>query len=170
MHYVRFTMMRKIVLGVAATVAFAMNPAFVGCGGTDLSYSFGAKEMSAAIAGTWTLTAQGRTHTFTLAQTTSDVQGRATPAFFSEAAACSHRTLVASAAACADSTDMPLLVRFADGSEHVARASFVVFGFTFTKGLLNLEIDGLGMTAWVTPDGTIEQMPATAHLVHTPAP
>lgn len=167
MLLVRFAMMRKIALGAAAAIAFAMNPAFVGCGGNDLSYSFGAKEMSAAVAGTWTLTGHGKTHTFTLAQKTANVNARATSAFFREAAACSHRTLVASAAACADSTDMPLLVTFADGTERMAQATLVVFGFTFTQGMLNLVIDGIDVTAWIKPDGTIERMSESATLVHT---
>jgi len=166
----RFTMMRKVLLGVAAALAFAMNPAFIGCGGSSLSYTFGATEMSAAVAGTWTLTGKGKTHTFTLAPKTADVHGRAGAGFFTDAAACSQRTLIASASACVDSTDMPLLVTFPDGTIHTATGQLVVFGFDFAKALLHLTIDDIDVSVWITPDGTIERMPESAQLVHTRSP
>lgn len=160
--------MRKLAIGVAAALAFALNPAFVACGGK--TYNFTAKELNAAIAGTWKLTPRGseKALTFTLAQRKLPVEGRA-PSVFNEAAACGNRQLVATADACLDTTTMPLTVTFQGGTHKANKAEYVVTGYTFKSGNLRLEIDDLHVNAAVSPDGTVTYVQGDDfELVHTP--
>lgn len=162
--------MQRLAVLVFGLAALILNPAF-GCG--DASFSYGVAELKAALSGTWEATFPGTPATkltFRLEQDTgTEPQSRA-PSLIDEAAACSNRTLVASASACIDMTTMPLKVIALDGSTPSLSRRFAgrfsVYSSDFHQGELALDLAGTSVTAQVKPDGSISQSHG-AELVHT---
>lgn len=153
-------MRKRIAAGVVGVAALVLSP-FAACGP---SFSFGAKEMTAAIEGTWkmTLPAQGEAPaqeiTMKIEQHSVDVDS--STGFIKSAAACGERSLVKVAGACLDSTRMRLDVTFLttaplEGETYKdIHGALVVAGENFKMGMLDIQLDKRVIAATVSPDGT----------------
>jgi hypothetical protein len=156
----------RSLLWLAPLAFFFINPSF-GCGTDAPQFQYGAAEMQAAIAGTWTftITPSGGTATeVTLQLDEADTAPGATAqvsrrSLIRAAHACGTRTLVKSAGACMDESSMPLAITFVSGDPSLMTAqlvgSFIVPGTTFQLGMLNLMLGPYSITATVSPDGTV---------------
>jgi hypothetical protein len=144
---------------------FFLNPGAACSDEPDFQY--GAEEMRAAVVGDWSLTialADAEPIAVTIhvdqAPTAPGATARAPGRSLVRAAhACGTRTLVKSAAACTDNSQMPLALDYVAGDASLATAtmsgSLLVDGLTFTSGLLYLAIDRYRIDAEVKPDGAI---------------
>jgi hypothetical protein len=146
---------------------FFLNPT-LGCVGPDEpQFQYGAAEMQAAIAGTWTFTitpnggaAIAVTVQIDAAESVPDAAVQATGRSFIRAAhACSSRTLVKSAGACSDMSSMLLAITFVSGDptlmDSTLSGNFIVSGTTFRSGGLEVTIGSYQISAAVLPDGTV---------------
>jgi hypothetical protein len=148
---------------------FLVNPGFA-CGPPEPQYEYGAEEMRAAVEGVWSFTIMPEgaaapiqvTVKIEQASAAAAPQARAAGRSFLRAAyACGSRTLVKSAAACIDSTVMPLAVTFVAGDASFSSAemsgSFEVMGTQFGPfdSRLELVVGAFHVDAQVTPDGTV---------------
>jgi hypothetical protein len=116
-------------------------------------YDYGAKEMKAAVAGTWTVkTKTGREVTFKV--DVGEAERHSSRGWIQSASACSHRSMVSTAEACIDSTDMKLMVIVASGDTPV-EATFRVHGMRFTRGQLSVTIGTEYVSAEVSPRGSV---------------
>src|SRR6185369_9810377 len=131
---------------------FFLNPN-VGCGSDEPQFQFGAAEMRGAVEGDWSFTITpsggGATHvTVHIAQAAAVVDGSTarTPGrtVLRAAYACGGRTLVRSAGACIDVSEMPLTVSVVSGDPVFSGAAmsgtFRVYGLSFAFGDLELMI------------------------------
>ncbi|MBL8626459.1 MAG: hypothetical protein JNK64_34400 [Myxococcales bacterium] len=119
--------MRKapfVIGGVVLTAAFLLNPMvgldLLGLGDGGVAGP-SARDMAAAVSGTWELRFEGEP----AARTVVITPARSRPAtahasWVAPAAACSEHTVIASAAACIDAWTMPLVVEVTDGVAPVA--------------------------------------------------
>jgi hypothetical protein len=155
------------LLWLVPVAFFFLNPN-VGCASPDEpQFQYGAAEMVAAIAGTWTftITPNGGTATPVTVQldeadnvpgATAQASGRS---LIRAAHACGSRTLVKSAGACTDFTSMPLAITFVSGDPSLMNAplsgGFIVSGTTFQAGQLEVIIGSYQISAVVLPDGTV---------------
>ena len=171
--------MRRLAL-LPAFAVFILNPS--ACSqASDPQFQYGAEELRAAVEGTWDLTLKtdsGATATLALKFAQSASAGPASgargdgvrgPALLREAHACGTRTLIASAAACVDLSEMPLDVAFESGDtaldgaviwdEARGRTSLGgylrVYSLVFTQGELNLSLGDVRITAQILEDGTV---------------
>jgi hypothetical protein len=158
--------MRNLLWLVPITFFF-LNPT-LGCVGPDEpQYQYGAAEMRAAIAGTWTftITPSGGTAIAMSVQldeadnapgATAQATGRS---LIRAAHACGSRTLVKSAGACDDVSNMPLAITFVSGEPSLMSAplsgNFMVFGTTFKGGSLQVTAGSYQIQAGLLPDGTV---------------
>jgi hypothetical protein len=159
---------RTIKLAVVAAVAVAvlvLSPWSAWFG--DDAFDYGLPEVRAAVEGTWQLTVSppggpAHTTTFTLAQGRDVAQTHAARALVQPAAACGTRSLVRPAGACVDMTTMPLDIQVAGAPKPEAEQGlFLVFGTTFRSGELHVALDGVTVSAMISPRGTVER--ATVH-------
>lgn len=144
-------MLRWLVLTCFTVAALVITPRFLGD-----DYDYGAREMRAAVHGTWRVRLDHRELTAQLdgareAPATSSARG-----WIRSAAACGHRTLVRSAEACESYSDLPLEV-FVAGVPH-ASGTLRVFGTTFGYGNLELHLDDVWIDASITPDGKVTEL------------
>jgi hypothetical protein len=146
---------------------FFLNPA-LGCGPAEPQFQYGAAEMRAAVEGDWsfTITPAGGTATqVTLhideATTAPDAGVARAPGrgLVRAAYACGTRTLVKSAGACIDFTDMPLALTFVSGDATLGggplSGRLFVDGLIFTTGSLSLTIGPYDVESMIGPDGTL---------------
>jgi hypothetical protein len=157
--------MRKL-LWLIPVAFFFLNPGF-GCGADDPQFQYGAEEMRAAIAGDWTFTITPTDGAATIVTVHIDQAaapaGASAPApgraFVRAAHACGTRTLVKSAAACFDSTAMPLAVTYVSGdatfAELTLSGTFRVASLSFDSGDLELSIGPYYILSQVNPDGSL---------------
>lgn len=154
------------LLWLIPIAVFVLNPGFA-CS-DEPQFQYGAAEMRAAVEGDWTftITPEGGTAiavTVHLEQaatsgatTTSRPQERA---LVRAAHACGTRTLVKSAAACVDVSEMPLAVTYVSGDASFATAmmsgGFSVLGLTFGSGMLSLNLGSFQIRAQVGADGSL---------------
>jgi hypothetical protein len=130
------------------------------CG--DGSYKYGDSELRAAVEGHWHAVVKGHEYDLTITQATdADLVRARQHGWVRSAGACGHRSLVREAAACVDSTTMPLLV--ADGEGRLAEGTFRVAGLEFGDGFLEVATrDGsLSIDAIVDPTGHARAVNAT---------
>jgi hypothetical protein len=147
---------------VAAAV-LVCNPLF-GLGAEEPH--FGAKELRAAVEGTWRLTLRTvdgaeQTIAFTIAQGGPAAGTHASNrALVQLAAACGTRTLVKPAGACADETYMPLevtlLVPWARPRQEPGQ--LMVEGTRFQYGYLSISLASLRVGATILPDGGVHSV------------
>jgi hypothetical protein len=149
---------------------FFLNPA-VACGPAEPQFQYGAADMRDAVEGDWsfTITPDGATAT----QVTLHVDQAATAAeagvarapgrgLLRAAYACGTRTLVKSAGACADRTQMPLALTFVSGDAtldggHLS-GMLTVDGLIFTTvadGALSFTIGPYDIESMLGPDGSL---------------
>lgn len=146
-----------LVLGLAALV---LNP-FFACSALAPGFELGADEMRAAVEGTWTITVPGNGVDAPAVEFTVVIAQRASVARLDDhslvapAAACGSRSFVKTAAACLDSTKMPLDVQIVKGpSTKPASGELVVYGTSFDNGRLDLTLAANEMRAMVNAQGT----------------
>ena len=154
-------MMKRLLVVVLGLAALVLNP-FFGCG--NETFRYGADEMRVAIEGTWKLTmpAAGtqpaREILLSISQAAEPTQHHSRRSgMVSDAAACAQRSLIKSAAACVDSSEMPLDVKLLAG-DGPAKGMFRVHGLTFTSGRLQLELGTASVDARVASNGTISDI------------
>jgi hypothetical protein len=147
--------MVAVTLGIAALI---LNPWF----GVTSGFDYGAPEMRTAIEGTWrlTLTPNGeprREITFRIAQGAAASQPHATShALVRAAAACGRRSLVRTAGACRDTSEMPLeitVLAAGTAAGNGAGGVFRVMGTRFVTGHLDAQVTDVIISARVTPTG-----------------
>jgi hypothetical protein len=156
--------MRNLFWAVPVAVFF-LNPSFA-CS-DEPQFQYGAAEMRAAVEGDWsfTITPDGGTATQVtvhLAQAatapTATASRAPARAFVRAAQACGSRTLVKSAGACIDISQMPLDVTYVSGDSAFATATltgnFSVYGLVFATGELGLVVGSYHLTVQVQADGT----------------
>jgi hypothetical protein len=154
------------LLWVLPVAFFFLNPN-VACGTDDPQFQYGAAEMQAAIAGTWsfTITPTGGTATEVTVQideadTAPGATAKASRRHLIRAAhACGSRTLVKSASACIDISSMPLAITFISGDPSLMSAQltgvFTVAGTIFQSGMVDLTLGPYQIAAQVDSDGTV---------------
>ncbi len=153
-------MKKKLVAVVLGLAAMILNP-FVACSALDEDYTFGATEMRAAVEGTWTVEVPASGEAPALAYTVTVAQARgaarrtsAGASLVAPATACGNRSLVAEAAACIDTTDMPLEVNIVTGpSAGPSHGTLMVAGLSFVSGNLGLTVDGKTISATLSREG-----------------
>lgn len=165
--------MRRLAL-LPAAIAFLLNPS--ACSdNSEPQYQYGAEEMRAAVEGTWDLALKLDTgETATLALTIEQAKATASapkdtgPELLRAAHACGTRTLIASADACADSSEMPLKVEYLSGDTSIGNAvlwdeargpasifgNFRVNSLLFYGGELYVNIGDLYLSARINSDDT----------------
>lgn len=161
--------MRKLAVLVLGLAALLLNPAY-GCGEDAPVFEYSATELDAAIAGTWSITVDGKTYAFRFAQKQAAAQQHSSrgTSLIGEAHACTTRTLVASASACVDSTVMPLMAIPLDGYEGRATAQLRVPGTRFEVAFLEIDLAGRSLYATLNPDGSLRgEQPEGVEITHT---
>ncbi len=173
-------LLKVIVVAVIGGGVLTLNPWF---GVTADVFQFEAPEVLAAVEGTWQLgiaasDGSPRTIRFTLAQDRPVTPPHAARGLVRSAAACGRRTLVKSASACIDITEVPLeVVWLAEaGPARQDPATFFVEGKRFHGGHFTATIGDLALSAEITPDGKASDIrilergapsPAAATLMRT---
>lgn len=159
-------MMKRLLPVTVGIAALVLNP-FFGCG-ADQDFRYGADEMRAAVEGTWKLTVSAtgarpaREIVLSISQATGPSQQHARRSGpIAAAAACAQRSLVKSAAACGDMSEMPLEVKLIAGGEP-ASGMLRVHGLKFTTGELELTLATSSVRAKIAPDGTITKISTNA--------
>jgi hypothetical protein len=158
--------MRRL-LWVVPVAFFFLNPTFA-CGPAEPQYQYGAAEMRAAVEGNWSFTIMPQdggaqtqvTVRVEQAATASGQTARAPGRAFVRAAyACGSRTLVKSAAACVDISQMPLTLTYVSGDAAFASAAltgtFLVYGTRFDFGNLELMVGPYQIVAQVGADRSL---------------
>ena len=159
--------MRNLAWPIAVGFFF-LNPSFA-CGTDEAQFQYGAPEMRGAVEGNWalTITPAGGTATQVVvhvaqASSASTSLGAPPPShggIVRTAFACGSRTLVRSAAACVDLSEMPLAVSYVSGDASFAGVSmsgtFTVPGLVFGEGNLESKIGPYQVLSQVAADGLL---------------
>jgi hypothetical protein len=154
----------RSLLWVLLVAVFLLNPSFACV--DEPEFQFGAAEMRAVVEGDWSITIIAPP-SGEMVQATVHVEQAAAPAraavhtpggaLVRAAYACS-RTLLKSAGACIESTQMPLAVTFVSGDASFANmemsGNFNVWGLKFVVGDLDLVIGTRHVLIHVNADGT----------------
>lgn len=166
-------MVKKALVLVLGLAALILNP-IAACSLFEPSFNFGAAEMRAAVEGTWTITAPATAdrpaleYTVRIAQ--SDKAVRPEHAFLDNlvtpAAACGSRSFVRPAAACLDSTNMPLDIQIVKGpSTKPSSGEMRVTGTSFEYAGLALVVDGIPLRGQLSPKGVVTELTLDATMV-----
>jgi len=153
---------------VVPVAVFFLNPTFA-CS-DEPQFQYGADEMRAAVEGDWLFTITLESGPMQVAvyieqapgspAATARAPGRA---MVRAAHACGTRTLVKSAGACSDDSQMPLAVSYVLGDAYFSDAAlsgtFTVHGLAFTTGVLNLTLGSYQIRSEVHADGTLGARP-----------
>jgi hypothetical protein len=150
---------------MAPVAVFFLDPSFA-CS-DEPQFQYGAAEMLAAVGGDWslTITPDGGTATQVTvhvdqAGTTNDAGVARAPGrgLVRAAYACGTRTLLKSAGACIDATQMPLVVTYVSGDAAFSTAamsgSFLVPSLQFAGGDLTFTIGPYQILTQVMTDGS----------------
>ncbi|HTL38737.1 MAG TPA: hypothetical protein VL326_36650 [Kofleriaceae bacterium] len=127
-------------------------------------YDYGAKEMKAAVAGTWTVKTKNG-HEVTFKVDVGDAKRHSSRGWIPSAAACSHRSMISTAEACMDVTEMKLTLVAVEG-DAPTEARFGVYSTHFTQGELSMRIGDEYVSAQVSPTGKVLD-DGDATVVHT---
>ena len=174
--------MRRLLMYILAASALVLNP-FFACSATDAVFQFGLPHIEAAIDGTWEATVttrEGTTTTvkFRMAPGTGEAaEQHGSLDLVNRAAACSNRTLVASAHACLDTTQVPLVLTALDGSTLQMSGELRIIGMRFESAFARLSLGDVSVSATILPSGSVKSAeayevergsrPAAIKLVHT---
>jgi hypothetical protein len=161
--------------------AFLLNPAACSAP-AESQYQYGAEELRAALEGTWNIAIrtdggssaaltveleQGRSSQHAAKSDSRGWTGSGAPSFVRVAHACGTRTLIATASACIDSTEMPLAVTFQAGDRRLGDAvlwedggdssslegHFRVDSLVFDSGSLYLTLGEVRVQAIIDSEG-----------------
>jgi hypothetical protein len=162
--------MRGLSLSLLFIAALVLNP-FFACG---TSFSFSLADVERALAGTWhaKVTKNGETTSVSFrieAGVDANKQSRARH-LVRPAAACGKRTLVKSAAACKDVTNVPLvLIALDDGRKMKGELS--ITGTRFERALARFDLGNASLDAQISSSGDATAFSTspdeTAELTHT---
>ena len=144
-------MRARLAVAAVGLAALVLNPSYACLGDREPAYAFTAADMKSAVEGTWTLAIAGRHYILHVAQAAEIAQTHASRALVGEAHACGKRTLVRSAHACLDTSEMPLVVELS--GERTSDGMFSIHGTTFREGQLVIRVAGQDVFARVTPEG-----------------
>lgn len=136
---------------VVLVAALVLNPLWA-CRGPEYSYSV--KDVRGALAGTWTVTVKGQTSTFRINLGSTTHQSASRSSLVAPASACSHRTLVSSAEACMDVTEVRLELVAIDG-QLPTEGWFDIFGLSFDEARMRLRVGDTDIEARVTKTGDV---------------
>jgi hypothetical protein len=176
-------MQGRFLLGVTAFgISSVINPGyFVGCASSESEYQYGAVEMAELVLaanGSYELQIDGVEHRLDVDVAPARVaaeQAHLSGPFALSAHACGNRKLVATAAACVDSSTMDVtghitLLRASDGErfEEIARhipvaGALYVFSRVLSSGSLELSFDG-GRLQLTSPDADSFSLQAGSDL------
>ena len=144
-------MRKHLVTGALGLAALILNP-FYACNPLAPDFTYSAKDMKAAVEGTWTLTVENESYSFHIEQSAHDpMQKQSSRSLMPTAHACGTRSFVATASACIDFSRMPVIV---DLTGKTTDGVFMIEGTTFREGRLIIEVAGHQIEATVAPDGT----------------
>jgi hypothetical protein len=159
--------MRRFLWAVPVAVFF-LNLGFA-CGPAEPQYQYGAAEMRAAVEGNWSFTILPDGASSPIQVTVKVEQAATAPgqrasargrSFVRAAYACGSRTLVKGAAACIDSSVMPLAVTFVSGDASLANVAlsgtFIINGTQFLTAISDLELvlGGYHISSQLSPEGS----------------
>lgn len=116
-------------------------------------YDYGANEMKAAVAGTWTVTTKNG-HQVIFKVDVGQAQRHSSLGWIHSADACGHRSMVSTAEACMDYTEMELKL-VAVAGDVPTEATFNVNGTHFSAGQLRMRIGDEYAMAVVSPQGKV---------------
>ena len=164
----RSTKGRTFVTIVVAAVAFLFSPYLIY---KQVAFQFDAADLRAAVHGTWRLElaperGPASSITFSMEQAPSSAHVEHGRDWIRPASACDSRTLVRSAEACHDTTEMPLrLVAIAGDRSLALAARLQVRGLTFERGLLDIEVAGRIVRAVLSSSGAVLEVRADGATV-----
>ncbi len=148
-------MVKKLVVAAVVLATLVITPYFLLSSYRSSGFSFGEREVRAAVEGRWTLKLPGRELEVSLALAGSSSRASARSAretaWVRPAAACDHRTLVRSAEACLDTTDVELTVTIAGASP--TRGSLKIIGTSFERAFLRFDVGGQVVDAELSSAG-----------------
>lgn len=145
---------------------FFLNPSLA-CGVDEPEFQYGAPELRMAVEGDWALTITPATgaamhvvvHVVQGSGAAVSLEPPVRGGVVRAAYACGTRTLVRSASACVDSSEMPLAVSYVSGDASFAGASmsgrFSVHSLVFALGDLELQIGPYQILSQVKADGSL---------------
>jgi hypothetical protein len=151
------------VVWLVPVALFFLNPALA-CG-DEPEFRYGAAEMRAAVEGTWTLTrGEGATQQLTVnieqdTRTPQTAQAREARVhgLIRTAHACGTRTLVKSAGACVDISQMPLKVTMVSGDpvfqDAALSGTFTIHSLVFVAGEVSLSVGAENVVFTLSADG-----------------
>jgi hypothetical protein len=161
--------MRRLALFLAV-LGFFLNPGIACVSSDEPDFKYGEAEMKAAVEGTWLLTL--RATDGALSETTlqiaesSKAQAMMSPTVpgrsyrtgvIRSAAACGTRTIVKSAGACIDASEMPLDIVVTGGDPRFQGVSssggLTIPSTYFTQGMLYLKLGDFSVMFNVAPSG-----------------
>lgn len=152
---------KTVVTGSVLALAFLANCDLI----LGPDWKYGEAEMRSAVEGTWKLTRKGEAITLVAKQATSAQHSERERGLVKAAAACGNRSFVKQAAACIDSTRMPLEL-IANGHQ-VKEANLIVDGTTFRTGRFWFYLDDASVEAEIDPTGAVTQLSMYARSEQT---
>jgi hypothetical protein len=146
-------MVKKLVVAAVLLATLVITPYFLLSSSGPLGFSFGEREVRAAVEGRWTLKLPARALELSveLARSSATSRSAREAGWVRSAAACSHRTLVRSAEACLDTTDVELIVTVAGASP--TRGTLDIVGTTFERARLRFDAGGQTVHATLSSAG-----------------
>jgi hypothetical protein len=149
-------MVRKLVAVVIGLAVLVITPYYLFFADR---FDYGEPELRAAIEGTWRLTLPGHEPiVMTIAEAKTPIQ-HSSRGVVRSAAACGHRTLVRSAEACIDDTEMELAVT-SEPASAPRWGRLTVAGTTFHAAGLELDLAEFDVYGEVAPDGSVSELRA----------
>jgi hypothetical protein len=142
-------MVKKLVSSVVLLATLLITPYFLFA--SPGGFTFGEREVRAAVEGRWTLKLPERELELALELARKPARASHDGAWIRPAAACKHRTLVRSAEACLDTTDVELIVKVAGAGP--ARGELHIIGKSFQRARLRFEVGGKPVYAKLSSAG-----------------
>jgi hypothetical protein len=148
-------MIRTFLVVTVLIAVVALNPMF-GCD----QFTFNETDMKRVIEGHWKLTLEKRDLDMTIRESRTAKRHASRDGIFNSAEACGTRSFVNTADACVDDTEMTVDVAIGTAVNH---GTFRVFGTSFERGTLEVEVDQIYVTAHFDSHGDVLDVLATDH-------
>lgn len=148
----------SIVLGLGVA-ALVLDPSALVL--ADPGFNYSDAQLRPIAEGTWMLTRGDKSTTLLISEASAPEHAERERAWVREAGACGHRTMVRSAHACVDWTEMPLDVRAVSGELAGAHATGTLraYGAKLDSAVLQIELEVAG-----TSYGA--RVSRTGHVLH----
>lgn len=148
-------MIRTFIIVTVLIAIVALNPMF-GCD----RFSYNETDMKRVIEGHWKLTLENRDLEMTIRESRMAKRHASRDGMFNSAGACGSRSFVNTADACIDDTEMAVDVAIGTVVNH---GTFRVFGTSFERGTLEVEVDRIYVSAHFDSHGDVLDVLATDH-------